>query len=105
LPSSIRAGTSVVLDGDAVATQPVRLSAADPDEPTVTEPVSRMSRDDAPTITWLAPLAVAHDPFQYWKLRASRVTVTRWVCPGVRPTLAKPRRFFGGSPVGDGCPT
>src|SRR5690349_9113215 len=104
-PSSIRAGRSVVLDGEAVAAQPVRLSGAEPDEPMVTEPVSRMSREEEPTMIWWAPLAVLHDPFQYWKLRASRVTVTRWVCPGLRLTLAKPRRFLGGSPVAEGWPT
>ena len=75
-----------------------------PPPPTVTAPVSRMSREDAPTRIWLLPEALVQAPFQYWKLRASSVTVTRWVWPGLRLTLVKPRRFFGGSPVLAGCP-
>src|SRR6185295_17600656 len=73
LPSSIRAGTSVVLEGEAVAIQPVRLSGTELEEPMVTAPVRRMSREDAPTIIWLVPAAVVQALFQYWKLRASRV--------------------------------
>src|SRR5438067_3042768 len=104
-PSIIRAGTSVVLLGDAVTVQPVRGNGVRPEPPSVTAPVSRTSREDAPTRIWYLPGVVVQPPVQDWKLRASRVTVTRRVWPGLSVTLAKPRRFFGGSPVVAGWPT
>ncbi len=51
-PSSMRAGTSVVLLTEAVAVQPVRGRAVcppPPPPPTVVDPVRRMSREDEPT--------------------------------------------------------
>ena len=72
----------------------------------VTEPVSRMSRDDEPTKIWCAPPVVGPAVVvQVWKLRASRVSDTCWVWPGLRCTRWKPRRFFGGSPAAAGWPT
>src|SRR6266511_1623142 len=68
----------------------------------VTWPVSRRSRDEAPTEMVYVPPAVVQPLLQYWKLRAASVTVTCWVWPGSRFTRWKARRLRGGSPTAAG---
>src|SRR4051794_35555283 len=108
LPSVTFDGVSAPALEEAVTVHAVRgrgVSAGVEPPPVTAWPVRRVSRDEEPTNTWWVPVVVVQAVVQDWKLRASRVIVTRWVCPAARVTRAKPRRFFGGSPAAVGCPT
>src|SRR5271155_446016 len=76
-------------------------------EPMENDPVKRISRDEAPTITWnvpgvtIQPRAVAS---QFARSSQSRLKVTCCVCSGESVIFWNPLSSFGGSPAAAGKP-